>query len=181
MKKLGLLLVLIALCFTLASCQKRTNAAGNLEIESQKNTTFVLHYVGDKLAFGDLYITIEDEALKNVYMVLKDNRYSLQKHKIEIGGYSSSYNIITDGNKTTLNFEKNSATYSAPFELVTTDSEGYDEVSTLGIEIYIRYEDIRTQSEIPEGESRLENSSLTLKLTCKELVEFIRNKELNTK
>jgi len=200
MKKIILVISTLILCLSLSACGRK-NDAKNLEIYKHNGTTYVLKYCGSDLDFGSLYITIEDEKLVNFYTVSKST-YKLSKFYLVIGSYSVYLETSVDGDKTTF-------TLPTPLSLIASvDDDGIETANTNSIKFYVKFIDTNTvvttateetttedatttETETTDGsttttetttttEKLLSDSYISLSTTPEDLVEFIRNKEIET-
>ena len=196
----------LVVCLSLAGCAVgRKNDAKNLKIKSYNKSAneFVIEYIGSKLDFGTMYLTIKEEKLVNVFIKYK-KEYKLHDYQVKIGSYTSIVDITDDGSTVTL-------TLSTPFKLVKeTDSEGYETLNAQTISIFVEFEDnkavhtttnkttapattqapstdVPSTTEAPTTTTTtttgklLDPVSVTLSTTAEDLITFIRNKAPKTK
>ena len=130
----------LVVCLSLVGCAVgRKNDAKNLKIKSYNKSAneYVIEYIGSKLEFGKMYLTIKDEKLVNIY-VKYNKDYKLNNYQIKIGSYTSIVDVQDDGSTVTL-------ALSTPFKLVKeTDSEGYETLNNQSISIFLEFEDAKT-------------------------------------
>ena len=173
-KRIISIVFIFLLLFSISGCTVgRKNEAKNLKITaySKADSTYTIQYIGSKLDFGKLYLTIKDEKLVNVYCTY-DSKYKLGNHQIKVGLYALDAEVTDENGKTTISFP-------TPFKLVKeTSDDGVETLNNQNIAIYVQFVDARTGEE--GAESLIDASEVKLTVNSNDLLTFIRNKAPKT-